>query len=228
MPSVKLDLPAIRLELVEELPAGPQDGFLRLVRRRYRAHYPDGSVSRPFVYDAVDRRAVDAVVIAAHHAPGRHRAGGRWVYLRSAVRPPLLLRGQSRALPGEPPRHGGLWELPAGLVEEEELGRPEGTRESAQRELAEELGFRVDMGRLRPLGRAVFPTPGLCAEKHHYFEVEVDPKERGEPMLDGSALERSGRIVALDLREALQLCASGAIEDGKTELGLRRLLEKYG
>ena len=86
----------------------------------------------------------------------------------------------------------------------------------------------MGLDRLRPLGRAVFPTPGIIAEKHHYFEVEVDPKQRAEPTLDGSALERWGEVVAVDLLEALQMCDRGAVEDGKTELGLRRLLEKYG
>src|SRR3954453_17474391 len=97
--SAELSLPPIELELVEDLSPPDQHGFLRLVRRRYRAKYPDGSVSAPFVYDAVDRNSLDAVVIGAHFlAPD----GERRVYLRSSVRPPLMLRDATRStLQGE-------------------------------------------------------------------------------------------------------------------------------
>ncbi len=46
--------PPIVLELDEDLTPAAEPGFLRLLRKRYRAHYPDGTISRPFVYDSVD------------------------------------------------------------------------------------------------------------------------------------------------------------------------------
>lgn len=214
-------LPDIRLELIEDISPDCPPGFLRLVRRRYRAHYPDGSVSQPFVYDEVDRRAIDAVVIVAHF----DRDGQRHVYLRSAVRPPVAHRDPARS-PMKESGHGGLWEVPAGLVEPDEQSEA-GLQRSAARELGEELGFDVPPAALRPLGPSTFPTPGVIAERHFYFEVEVDPGARREPHLDGSALERAGRVVSLPLFEALELCAAGAVEDAKTELALRRLHERY-
>jgi ADP-ribose pyrophosphatase len=214
-------LPDIRLELVEDISPEQPPGFLELVRRRYRAHYPDGSVSQPFVYDEVDRKAIDAVVIVAHFA----REGARHVYLRSAMRPPVFNRDPARS-PMEEAGTGGLWEVPAGLVEPDEQSEA-GVQLSAARELHEELGFVVPAAALRPLGPSTFPTPGVIAERHFYFEVEVDPETRSEPGLDGSALERFGRVVSLALGEALGLCAAGAIEDAKTELALRRLAERY-
>ncbi len=60
-----LTFPKLSLELVEDL-SPADDGFLRLIRRRYRLAYPDGTRSAPFLYDAIDRAAIDAVVIAAH------------------------------------------------------------------------------------------------------------------------------------------------------------------
>lgn len=214
-------LPDIRLELVEDIsPEGPP-GFLALVRRRYVAHYPDGSVSQPFVYDEVDRKAIDAVVIVAHFAQG----GARHVYLRSAMRPPVFNRDPARS-PMAETGTGGLWEVPAGLVELDEQSEA-GVQRCAARELEEELGFRVEPAALRPLGPSTFPTPGVIAERHFYFEVEADPAARSEPALDGSALEHFGRVVSLPLAEALELCAAGAIEDAKTELALRRLRERY-
>lgn len=217
-----LPLPDIRLEVVEDLSPKGQTGFLRLVRRRYRAHYPDGSASEPFEYDEIDRRAIDAVVIAAHY---RDRAGVPQVYLRSSLRPPVAMRDKARSPLSDEPDHGLLWELPAGLIEAGEQ-TPEGVVATAQRELAEELGFDVDRGALRELGPSTFPAPGFIAERHFYFEVEVDPNARRAPDLDGSPLERFGEVVSLSLDEALALCASGTIEDAKTELALRRLRER--
>jgi ADP-ribose diphosphatase len=218
-PDAELVFPEIALELVEDVsPPGPA-GFLRLVRRRLRARYPDGSISPDFPYDEVDRRAIDAVIIAAHF----RRDGERWVYLRSAVRPPLSFRDPSRS-PVPEAQTGALWELPAGLIEPDEQTAP-GVLEAGRRELAEELGFEVAASDLRALGPATLPAPGFIAERHFFVEVEVDPARRGEPSLDGSALERFGRVVALPLGTALALCRNGRIEDAKTELGLRRLAD---
>lgn len=207
--------PAIRLEIIEDISPEQPPGFLRLVRRRLVAHYPDGSQSAPFDYDEVDRRAMDAVVIAAHYL---NADGERQVFLRSAVRPPVAFRAGERS-----PRPGGgaLWELPAGLIEPDEAPSA-----SACRELEEELGFRVPEASLSELLGSTFPAPGVLSERHFYFEVEVDPATRAAPSLDGSALERFGRVHAIGLARALELCESGAIDDAKTELALRRLKER--
>ena len=217
-----LRLPNIRLEVVEDLSPKGQTGFLRLIRRRYRAHYPDGSASEPFEYDEVDRRAIDAVVIAAHY---RDRSGAAQVYLRSSLRPPIAMRDKVRSPLSDEADDGLLWELPAGLVESGEQ-TPEGVAATAQRELAEELGFDVSPAALRPLGPSMFPAPGFIAERHFFFEVEVDPNSRRAPDLDGSPLERFGEVVSIELDQALGLCATRAIEDAKTELALRRLRER--
>jgi ADP-ribose pyrophosphatase len=136
------------------------------------------------------------------------------------------LRDAARSPVPELDRGPGLWELPAGLIEPDEQTR-EGTRRSAARELEEELGFRLRPERLRELGPSTYPSPGIIAERHFYFEVEVDPRERAEPSQDGSPLEHGGRVLALPLDEALALAAQGVLEDAKTELGLRRLSERY-
>ena len=220
-PSVDPSLPKIDLELVEDLSPDVPKGFLRLVRRRYRAHYPDGTTSAPFVYDSVDRPALDAVVILAHFAAPD---GSRRVYLRSAVRPPLSLREAARSPLANDACGTGLWEVPAGLIEVTEQ-TPSGVLRSAQRELAEELGFSVPVTALKALGPSVFPSPGVIAERHFFFEVVVDPSTRGAPELDGSALEHFGSVVDVALEQALDMCARGAVEDSKTELALRRLAE---
>ncbi len=215
-------LPVVELEQVEDLSPREGAGFLRLERRRLRLRYADGAPSDAFVYDSVHRQALDAVVIAAHYRD----AGRDWVYLRSAYRPPLRLRPlDCRPLP-EKPTLGSLWELPAGLVEADEcrMGAA-GLRRSGARELEEELGFAVADAALVPLGPATFPSAGVIGERHHYLRVEVDPARRRQPSEDGSVLERRAVIATIALDEAIALTRSGEIEDGKTEIALRRLAD---
>jgi ADP-ribose pyrophosphatase len=221
IPDAELEFPVIALEQVADVsPSGPP-GFLRLRRRRLVARYPDGSVSPEFVYDEVDRRAIDAVIIVAHF----EREGAPWVYLRSALRPPLYFRDASRS-PVSERGTGALWELPAGLIEPGEQSE-RGVVEAARRELAEELGFVIAASEFLPLGASTLPAVGFIAERHFFVQVAVRPEDRGEPTLDGSALERFGRVIALPLAQALDLCRAGRIEDAKTELGLRRLADVY-
>lgn len=216
-------LPEIQLELLEDLSPSAPAGFLRLLRRRFVATYADGSRSQPFVYDEVDRTAIDAVVILAHFVA---EGGVRHVYLRSALRPPVVFRDRARSpLPAHDPA-GSIWELPAGLVEVAEQSS-RGLRVGALRELFEELGFRGDPDALVELGPSTFPAPGIIAERHFYFALEVVPEQRAEPELDGSALEHDGVVFSLPVDEALALCRSGVIVDAKTELGLRRLAERF-
>ncbi len=219
-----MEFPRIELELLEDLTPPAEAGFLRLIRRRYRARYPDGSVSAPFVYDLIDRAAVDAVVLVAHYLDA---AGVRRVFLRSCVRPPVGGRDARSPHPERDPAEGMLWELPAGLVEPTEQSS-DGLVHAAQRELAEELGFSVTPSAFSELGASVFPVPAMIAERLYFFEVTVDPAARGEPHLDGSALERFGAVVALPLVDALDRCRRGTLMDGKTELALRRLAERHG
>jgi ADP-ribose pyrophosphatase len=214
-------LPEIVLELLEDLSPAQPSGFLRIVRRKLRALYPDGSSSEPFVYDEVDRRSIDAVVIAAHY---RDEAGEPWVYLRTALRPPVVFRDPSRSPTRAVDPRGSIWELPAGLVEPGEQS-PEGVMACALRELEEELGFDAAAHAPVELGPSSFLAPGFIAERHFFFAVEVSPSHRREPSLDGSALEAFGVVHALPLEAALACCRDGRIIDEKTELGLRRLKE---
>jgi ADP-ribose pyrophosphatase len=213
-------LPIVELHQLEDLSPRAGDGFLQLQRRRFTLRYADGADSEPFLYDSVHRAALDAVVIAPHY-----RDGGRcFVYLRSAVRPPVFLRPLAcRPLP-EKATLGALWELPAGLVEAHECRLGEaGLKQCGARELEEELGFSVEPGALVPLGPATFPSAGVIGERHHYLSVEVDPTARREPLEDGSVLERRAVIAAIPLDEAIALTKTGELEDAKTEIALRRL-----
>ncbi len=196
--------------------------FLQLQRVWLCAQFPDGSESAAFGYDSVTRRALDAVVIVAWRRIGGEVA----VYLRTSVRPPLQER---RTHPGAADRAHQvcMWELPAGLIEPEDLeGRSDGDsgiRRTAARETAEELGFQLPPERFELLGAGVFPAPAMTAERQFFAHVEVREDLPSTPSLDGSPLEEHAAICLLPLEKALEYCHQGLIVDGKTELALRRL-----
>jgi ADP-ribose pyrophosphatase len=214
-------LPHVELERLEQR-VESTPGFLELRRTRLRARQPDGTLSREFLYDSVERRALDAVVVAAYYLEG----GDVFVYLRSAVRPPVVARNE-RPMPDEFPQSFQFWELPAGLVEPGEQ-TVAGLARCAARETEEELGFALDDEDFVTMGHGIYPTPGVIPERQFFFRVEVRPATRGEPSLDGSPLEQSGVVFATSLDRALDRCRDGLILDGKTELGLRRLKDALG
>jgi ADP-ribose pyrophosphatase len=203
------ELPSLTIEVVRERIAH-RDGFLHVRRLDLAIVREGGARSATFGYDVLDRRALDASVIVAHHAGPD---GLPHVWLRSCVRPPVALR----TAPGTG-GSGVLWEVPAGLIEP-----GESPASAAARELAEELGFTVAEAALAPLGTWTMPAPAFIGEVHHFFHARVDPMSRGEPAGDGSPLEDAPVIFALPLESALAACRRGEIRDAKTELALRRL-----
>ena len=205
------ELPKVELEIVGDARVG-EGGFLAL-RRTDLVTVKAGQRSAAFTYDTIDRRAFDASVMVAHHVEG----GRLHVWLRSCVRPPLVLRP-----PGPHSLTAVLWEVPAGLIEP-----GESARSAAARETAEELGFHVPESALVELGAAMHPAPALIGEVHHFFHVEVDPASRQEPRGDGSPLEAGATIVSIPLDDALAACRRGEIRDEKTELALRRLADVF-
>ncbi len=200
------DLPKVELETLRDARLA-EGGFLSL-RRTELVAVGQGARSASFAYDAVDRRALDASVMVAHHL----QDGRVHVWLRSCLRPPLALR--------DAPMTALLWEVPAGLVEP-----GESPRAAAAREIAEELGFDVAESALAELGPPAHPAPAMIGETHYFFHVEVDPKTRAEPVGDGSPVEAGALVVSIALEDALLACRRGEIRDEKTELALRRLAD---
>lgn len=211
--------PKVELAVVRDRSNDPGPTFLRL--KRYElVVVRGGKRSASFVYDVLDRTALDACVMLAHHEEVSPTLGTRrvFVWMRSAIRPPIALRGEHAA---SAPHSGSLWELPAGLIEPGESAEV-----AAVRELAEELGFTVAPSAMKRLGPAAYPAPGFVGELHHFFHVRVDPHARVKPAEDGSPLEEDALVVAVPLEEALDACRTGAIHDEKTELALRRLADQ--
>lgn len=215
-------LPGHKLRVVRES-APPQEarGFIWVTHTELVAEFANGEGSEPFSYDCASRTRLDAVVVVPHY---RGADGRRKVVLRSALRPPVALRPKEVWPVPEQETLGELWEVVAGLVEEDERSEA-GLRVCASRELEEEAGFSVAAEAIAPLGPSTFPAPGMIGERHFFFHAEVDANARLVPSEDGSALERHALLVDIDLEEALAACRAGRIEDAKTELALRRLAE---
>jgi ADP-ribose diphosphatase len=104
-----------------------------------------------------------------------------------------------------------LWELPAGTLEP-----GENPRHAAQRELAEETGFRA--GSLKHLCD-FFPSPGILSEKMHLYEARGLTPSRGNP--DPDERIRVRRCTRGELRKMI---STGKILDAKTLVGLLWLL----
>jgi ADP-ribose pyrophosphatase len=215
-------LPGHRVEVLQSTKPPPAERrFLDIDETKLVARFADGVVSEPFAYSIVLRGRLDAIVVVPHfQAP----SGERMVVLRSALRPPVALRPMESRPIEERASLGELWEVPAGLVEPDELS-PEGLRRCAARELFEETGFRVDVAEIRDLGPSMFPAPALIGERHFYFHAVIDPSAGVAPTEDGSVLERQAELCIVPLELALEACRTGEIEDLKTELALRRLRE---
>jgi len=213
---------ATELEIVDDLAATtPSDrGFLKVRRLRLRARYANGTTSEVFPYDAADRAALDAVCIVlwtdnpdAPHDP--------LVLLRSALRPPLLLRrNRDLVVPDARTAHE-LWELPAGLIEPDARGM-EGVLTTAMRETEEETGFALPLREFAPLGAAVYLSPGLCAEKIHLIVARIADRGQVGTATTHEVLEHGAECAWWPLSTCLQRCAEGTLEDAKTELGLLR------
>lgn len=217
-------LPLIQIEVLADHSAELRgdEGFLRLRRVTLQNRRPDGTASRAYRYDLVERDAMDAVaiVLIADTLPGAELR----VCLRSALRPPLAFRtGYALPLP-EPERAPVVWEVPAGLVEPDERGEL-GLRECAARETLEETGIEVDASAFAPLGHAVVLSPGVLAEKVHFLVARVQPDAAGTPTEDGSPVESDAVICFLPLSVALAAVRDGRVADVKTEVALRRLAE---
>jgi 8-oxo-dGTP pyrophosphatase MutT (NUDIX family) len=185
-----------------------------------RNEYRDGSLSRPYRFEMVERRGVDSVAVI----PYFRERGKVWVVLKAGFRPALFLRS-SRVAPGEPRRHRTLTvEAVAGSLQPGETSRKAVDRR-AVREVAEETGFRVTTSDLLPLGAGFFPSHGQCTEKIHLRTVRVDPERVTTARGDGSVNEAETWTLIVEARDALRRCRRGEIEDPKVEIGVGRLIE---
>ncbi len=121
----------------------------------------------------------------------------------------LLVRQQRPAI------RRALWEIPAGLVRDEERANPEA---AARRELLEETGLVAE--HWERLARE-YPSPGFSTESITIFlATNLHPVMPGAGTLphDPTEIEQARWV---PLSEAVKRWRDGGIEDGKTIIGLQ-------
>lgn len=198
----------------------PETGFIKIKRSEILFHYPDGTTSKPFTADRSFKGTDDAVGILAWFK----KNGLPYIYLRSAIRPPLSLRDYSSTGLPEVQDIGNLWEIPAGGIEKTELGY-DGIFSAAARESEEEIGFTLSPKDFKFLGKRIFIDPGSSGTRMFLVHCEVDPKNHTEPSTDGGPMEAYGQLLSISLKDALQAVKDGYIIDTYTEIGIRRLVD---
>jgi ADP-ribose pyrophosphatase len=216
----------VGIEIVEDRTAASRcdEGFLTLRRLRVRNLY-EGGASEAYPCDVVSRPGSDAVVAVLYE---RDAEGRIHVWLRESPRAPIYLRRWKRFHHPDPREYLTLAEVVAGLVEAGDAAGEAGLRERAAQEAREEAGFAVAPGAFAVIGGETFASPGTSDEKIYFCAAPVDEAERREALGDGSLMEQDGRLVRLELGEALAACRSGAIPDMKTEVALGRLCDHLG
>ena len=212
------------IEVVEDYTARARcdEGFLRLKRLVARNRHADGTTSPDYRIDVIDRPTLDAVAVVLWARTPR----GIEVLTRRGLRPAAYFRRGKPAALAEP-EYLLIEEIVAGVLEPGERGLAALQRRGAE-EAREEAGLELAPERLRPLGGPFFPLPGIVSEKIHVLEVDVEKPAVDAPYDaphegDGSPLEEGAVLAWRELGEAIRACEAGEIEDGKTELALRRL-----
>lgn len=209
------------IEVVEDITARSRcdEGFLHIKRLVCRNRHADGSASRDYRVDVVDRPIPDAVAVLIW----RRGAQGIEVLTRKGLRPAAFFRADMSLPVSDPRPYLLLEELVAGILEAEDRGEA-GVRRRAAEETAEEAGYRVSPDEVTVLGGSFFLAPGILSEKIHPTAVEVTGRPQGSPHGDGSPLEEGATLRWWPVDRLLEACRMGEIEDAKTEVIVGRFL----
>lgn len=209
------------IEILEDFSATARcdEGFLRVRRLRCQNRRADGTASKVYRVDVVDRPRLDAVAVVVY----RRGASGLEVLTRMNLRPAAYFRrGKEMTVP-DGATYLQVEEIVAGLLEPEDKGEA-GLRHRAVEEVREEAGFEVKPEEIQLLGAGLFVAPGILSEKVFPTAVDVTGKEPGAPEGDGSPLEEGTHLQWRPIRELVAMCRRGEVPDAKTEIAILRLL----
>ena len=224
MSALPPDEEVVDIEVVEDLSAGARcdEGFLHLRRLRCRNRRADGSLSRTYSVDVVDRPVPDAVAVLLW----RRGQGGVEVLTRRTLRPAAYFRRTLPLAVPDPEAYLTVEELVAGVLEKQDRGQA-GLQARAAAEVLEEAGYTVRPEAVELLGPAFFMLPGIISEKIHPTAVDVTGQLPVRPAGDGSALEEGASVRWWPLPALLAACRRGEVADAKTELCLVRFLASH-
>tara|TARA_Y100000590_G_scaffold467012_1_gene644325 strand:- start:1339 stop:2100 length:762 start_codon:yes stop_codon:yes gene_type:complete len=215
------------IEIVEDRTSQSScdEGFLRLSRLRLKNLYSDGSTSRVYSCDIASRESSDAVVAVLYQKNEKRKIN---VILRESLRPPIYLRKFKVFEQADTKDYKHLLEVVAGVIE---LGDGAFTRTFATRaskEAEEEVGCLIAPDDFHSLGGESFPSPGISDEKLYFCFGHAQNFMSDPPPGDGGPMEEVGRVVFVELRQAIERCRRAEIPDMKTEVALLRLADALG
>lgn len=211
----------VEIEILQDLSATSRcdEGFLQVRRLLCQNRRADGSTSRHYRVDVVDRPFLDAVAVLVY----RRRDDQIEVLTRQNLRPAAYFRrGKETTLP-DPQHHLQVEEIVAGLLEPSDKGEA-GLRRRAAIEVEEEAGIKVEPSEIQVLGSPFFAAPGILSEKIYITAVDVTGKTQTTAVGDGSPLEEGSELRWRPIRDVLKACRNGATPDGKTEIAISRFL----
>lgn len=212
--------PVSEIEVVEDLSASARcdEGFLRIRRLRCRNIHGDGTASKVYRVDVVDRPTLDAVAVAVF----RRQSTGIEVMTRRTLRPAAYFRRDRKPPLADEMSYLRVEEIVAGVLEPEDNGQA-GILARAAAEVREEAGFAVAPDEVMVLGAGFFAAPGIISEKIYPTAVDVTGKSQAEPEGDGSPLEEGFELAWTPIDRLIAACESGQVPDAKTEIAVLRL-----
>lgn len=166
-------------------------------------------------YYMASRRELDdlpALASAGDYETMEPDAASCFVVVRvKGEEPKLLLNYEYRYPAGQ-----YLLSVPAGLIDEEDKGRPEAVVKTAIRELMEETGLKVEQGdEVRVVNPFVFSTPGMTDEGNALVFISINRDEM--PVISQTGATGSEKFQGyrlLDKKQAEELLIRGRDENG--------------
>lgn len=201
-------------------------GFVNLERFIAVNEYDDGSFSKEYNCDIINRKGKDAVIIV----PYSYIENQIHVLMITNFRPVVYYR--EKVMTNKNPEDIdeniiNFLEFPAGMLEEDEINAKDpllGIRKCAQRELEEETGYCAPLKNISVLGNNYYSSSGIITERINIATCDItgiEPKKK--PKTDGSVMEENIEHFFVQFNEAMKWCKEGIIKNAGTEIGLNRL-----
>lgn len=197
------------VSILEEIDDYAFENLFRVKRARLQHRRFDGRMSEPITRINFERGDSVGVLL---HDPGEDT-----VILVRQFRYPVFTTLDPEERDGEGARQAWILELVAGVVDSDCT-----VCQVAHKELLEEAGYRV-IGDLKPIA-TLYPSPGGTSERIHLFLGEVAGGLRAGK---GGGVASGGediQTVVVPLDEAMEMVASGEIQDAKTIVALQYLV----
>lgn len=200
-------------------------GFVTLERFIAINEYDDGSFSKEYNCDIINRKGSDAVIIV----PYAYIDNQMHVLMIKNFRPVVYYKEKvlNNKSAGEIDENiMSFLEFPAGMLEEDELNMKDsnmGIRKCAQRELEEETGYSVNIKNIKVLGHQYYSSSGIITERINIATCDITGLKPKKVKTDGSVMEENIDSFFVEFTEAIKWCKEGIIKNAGTEIGLNRL-----